>query len=135
MPGMASRFSTTVPPWSRTRCSIRSTRAAESGFPSTAAIAATIPQVRQLHARFAGATVFGVMIWMLYVRFIVPGLVMLSLIQNAFLNSASSLFVAKIQGTIVDLLVEQNHHHLAKIAKDIAAAGVVLSAVAGSDRG
>jgi ABC-2 type transport system permease protein len=40
-----------------------------------------------------------------YVRFIVPGLVMLSLIQNAFLNTASSMFIAKLQGTIVDLLV------------------------------
>jgi ABC-2 type transport system permease protein len=40
-----------------------------------------------------------------YVRFIVPGLVLMALIQNAFLNSASSLFIAKIQGTIVDLLV------------------------------
>jgi ABC-2 type transport system permease protein len=40
-----------------------------------------------------------------YVRFIVPGLVMLALIQNAFLNSASSMFIAKVQGTIVDLLV------------------------------
>ena len=40
-----------------------------------------------------------------YVRFIVPGLIMLTLIQNAFLNTASSLFIAKVQGTIVDLLV------------------------------
>jgi ABC-2 type transport system permease protein len=40
-----------------------------------------------------------------YVRFIVPGLVMLSLIQNAFLNTASSMFIHKMQGTIVDLLV------------------------------
>lgn len=40
-----------------------------------------------------------------YVRFIVPGLVMLSLIQNSFLNTSSSVFVAKIQGTIIDLLV------------------------------
>jgi ABC-2 type transport system permease protein len=40
-----------------------------------------------------------------YVRFIVPGLVMLSLIQNSFLNTASSMFIAKMQGTIVDLLV------------------------------
>jgi ABC-2 type transport system permease protein len=40
-----------------------------------------------------------------YVRFIVPGLVMLALIQNAFLNTASSLFIHKMQGTIVDLLV------------------------------
>ena len=40
-----------------------------------------------------------------YIRFIVPGLVMLSLIQNAFLNTASSMFIAKMQGTIIDLLV------------------------------
>jgi ABC-2 type transport system permease protein len=40
-----------------------------------------------------------------YVRFIVPGLVMLGVIQNAFLNSASSMFIMKVQGTIVDLLV------------------------------
>ena len=40
-----------------------------------------------------------------YVRFIVPGLILLSLTQNAFLNTSSSLFIAKIQGTITDLLV------------------------------
>lgn len=40
-----------------------------------------------------------------YVRFIVPGLVMLGAVNNSFLNTASSLFVAKIQGTVVDLLV------------------------------
>ena len=40
-----------------------------------------------------------------YVRFIVPGLVMLSVIQNAFLNTASSMFIMKVQGTIVDILV------------------------------
>lgn len=40
-----------------------------------------------------------------YIRFIVPGLIMLSLIQNSFLNTASSMFIHKMQGTIVDLLV------------------------------
>ncbi len=40
-----------------------------------------------------------------YARFIVPGLVTLGVVTNAFLNSASSLFVMKIQGTIVDILV------------------------------
>ncbi len=40
-----------------------------------------------------------------YVRFIVPGLVMLALIQNAFLNTASSMFIMKMQGTIVDILI------------------------------
>ncbi len=40
-----------------------------------------------------------------YARFIVPGLVTLGVISNAFLNTASSMFVMKLQGTIVDLLV------------------------------
>jgi ABC-2 type transport system permease protein len=40
-----------------------------------------------------------------YARFIVPGLVTLGVVTNAYLNSASSMFVMKIQGTIVDLLV------------------------------
>jgi ABC-2 type transport system permease protein len=40
-----------------------------------------------------------------YIRFIVPGLVMLGVIQNSFLNTASSLFIMKVQGTIVDLLI------------------------------
>ena len=40
-----------------------------------------------------------------YARFIVPGLVTLGIISNAFLNTASSMFVMKLQGTIVDLLV------------------------------
>src|SRR5262249_38906953 len=40
-----------------------------------------------------------------YIRFIVPGLVMLGIIQNSFLNTASSMFIMKVQGTIVDLLV------------------------------
>jgi len=40
-----------------------------------------------------------------YVRFIVPGLVALGVISNAYLNTASSLFVMKLQGTVIDLLV------------------------------
>jgi ABC-2 type transport system permease protein len=40
-----------------------------------------------------------------YGRFIVPGLMLLGLSQNAFLNTSSSMFIAKLQGTIVDLLV------------------------------
>lgn len=39
-----------------------------------------------------------------YLHFIVPGLVFLGLVNNAFLNSSSSLFINKIQGTVVDLL-------------------------------
>jgi len=40
-----------------------------------------------------------------YARYIVPGLVTLGVVSNAFLNSASSLFVMKLQGTVVDILV------------------------------
>jgi ABC-2 type transport system permease protein len=40
-----------------------------------------------------------------YLRFIVPGLIFLGIANNAFLNSSSSLFITKIQGTVVDLLV------------------------------
>ncbi|MBM7119474.1 ABC transporter permease [Archangium primigenium] len=39
-----------------------------------------------------------------YLRFIVPGLVFMGLANNAFLNSSSSLFITKMQGTVVDLL-------------------------------
>lgn len=37
--------------------------------------------------------------------FLVPGLIMMSVITNAFANSSSSLLIAKVQGSIVDLLV------------------------------
>ncbi len=40
-----------------------------------------------------------------YIEFVVPGLVMLGVISNSFLNTTSSLFQSKINGTIVDLLV------------------------------
>ncbi|MAC28155.1 MAG: ABC transporter [Sandaracinus sp.] len=40
-----------------------------------------------------------------YIEFVIPGLVMLGVINNAFLNCSSSLFQSKINGTVVDLLV------------------------------
>lgn len=40
-----------------------------------------------------------------YIDFLVPGLIMLNLVNNAFLNSSFSLFIAKIHGAIIDLLV------------------------------
>jgi ABC-2 type transport system permease protein len=39
-----------------------------------------------------------------YALFVVPGLMMLSMINNSFLNTSSSLFQSKINGTLVDLL-------------------------------
>jgi ABC-2 type transport system permease protein len=40
-----------------------------------------------------------------YIQFVVPGLVMMTMIRDAFLNTSSSLFQSKINGTITDLLV------------------------------
>ena len=40
-----------------------------------------------------------------YTAFLVPGLVMMSLLQNAFANSSSSLIQAKITGSIVSVLL------------------------------
>lgn len=40
-----------------------------------------------------------------YLSFMVPGLIFLGIANNAFLNSSSSLFITKMQGTVVDLLV------------------------------
>lgn len=40
-----------------------------------------------------------------YMEYVVPGLVMLAMINAAFLNTSSSLFQSKINGTVVDLLV------------------------------
>lgn len=40
-----------------------------------------------------------------YTDFLVPGLVMMAIITNAFLNSGFSFFIGKIHGTVVDLLV------------------------------
>lgn len=45
-----------------------------------------------------------------YINFIVPGLIMMSLIQNSFANSSSSLIVAKYQGNIVDFLLAPFSH-------------------------
>ncbi|MDO9635448.1 MAG: ABC transporter permease, partial [Thiobacillus sp.] len=40
-----------------------------------------------------------------YTSFLVPGLVMMSMLQNAFSNSSSSLIQSKMQGNIVFVLL------------------------------
>jgi len=40
-----------------------------------------------------------------YVEFLVPGLIMMAITQNAFANTSSSLVIGKIQGNIVDVLM------------------------------
>jgi ABC-2 type transport system permease protein len=49
----------------------------------------------------AGRTVGGVA----YGTFLAPGLMMMSMTQNAFANTSSSIVISKVQGNIVDLLM------------------------------
>src|SRR5690606_29884155 len=38
-------------------------------------------------------------------EFLVPGLVMMAMVQNAFANTSSSIVISKVQGNIVDVLM------------------------------
>lgn len=40
-----------------------------------------------------------------YTRFLAPGLIVMALLQNAFANTASSIIIGKVQGTMVDVLM------------------------------
>ena len=40
-----------------------------------------------------------------FVDFLAPGLIVMGMIQNSFANTSSSLLIAKVQGTIVDVLM------------------------------
>lgn len=40
-----------------------------------------------------------------YLTFLAPGLIMMTMVQNAFANTSSSLVIAKVQGNIVDVLM------------------------------
>ena len=40
-----------------------------------------------------------------YTEFLVPGLIMMAILQNAFMNTSSSIMISKIQGNIVDILL------------------------------
>ncbi len=40
-----------------------------------------------------------------YMHFLVPGLIMMAMAQNAFANTASSLIIGKVQGNIIDVLM------------------------------
>jgi ABC-2 type transport system permease protein len=64
-----------------------------------------------------------------YARYIVPGLVALGVVTNAYSNTASSLFVMKLQGTVVDLLVSPLSY--GQILWAFVAAGVVRGLVVG----
>jgi ABC-2 type transport system permease protein len=40
-----------------------------------------------------------------YLSFLIPGLIMMSMAQNAFANTSSSIVISKVQGNIVDVLM------------------------------
>jgi ABC-2 type transport system permease protein len=40
-----------------------------------------------------------------YMVFLAPGLIMMTMVQNAFANTSSSIVIAKVQGNIVDVLM------------------------------
>ena len=40
-----------------------------------------------------------------YLQFLAPGLIMMTMVQNAFANTSSSIVIAKVQGNIVDVLM------------------------------
>jgi len=40
-----------------------------------------------------------------YLTFLAPGLVMMTMVQNAFANTSSSMVISKVQGNIVDVLM------------------------------
>ncbi|MFW5965876.1 MAG: ABC transporter permease [Persicimonas sp.] len=65
-----------------------------------------------------------------YVDFLVPGLVMLALINNAFINSAFSFFINKIHGTLVDILVTPLTH--AQLMFGYTAASIVRAVMIGA---
>jgi len=72
-----------------------------------------------------------------YTAFLVPGLAMMSVLQNAFANSSSSLAQSKMTGSIVFVLLPPLSHHefffaylLAAMARGlVCGAGVLLSTV------
>lgn len=40
-----------------------------------------------------------------YMLFLAPGLIMMTMVQNAFANTSSSITIAKVQGSIIDILM------------------------------
>ena len=67
-----------------------------------------------------------------YTSFLIPGLVMMSVLQNAFANSSSSLIQSKITGNLVFLLVTPLSHWAWFVA--YVGASVVRGLVVGARR-
>lgn len=65
-----------------------------------------------------------------FIEFLSAGLIMMTMIQNAFTNTSSSLLIAKIQGNVVDLLMPPLSP--GELNVGIAMAGVTRGVVVGS---
>lgn len=65
-----------------------------------------------------------------FVEFLAPGLVMMTMIQNAFANTSSSILISKIQGNIVDVLMPPLS--AGELNVGIALAGVTRGLVCGA---
>jgi len=69
-----------------------------------------------------------------YINFLVPGLVMAAITQNAFANTSSSIMISKVQGNIVDTLMPPFSAHELTLAMTMGGVsrglvvGVVVSA-------
>jgi ABC-2 type transport system permease protein len=68
-----------------------------------------------------------------YVDFLVPGLIMMTIAQNAFANTSSSLMIAKVQGNIVDLLMPPLN--AIELTAGVAGGGVTRGVVVGLTTG
>ncbi len=64
-----------------------------------------------------------------YTAFLAPGLVMMAMMQNAFANTSSSIMIAKVQGTIVDVLMPPLS--ATELALAIVLGGITRGAVVG----
>lgn len=71
-----------------------------------------------------------------FIEFLAPGILMMSVIQNAFANTSSSIMVAKVQGNIVDTLMPPLNagelvigYLLGGIARGVLVAVVILAAM------
>ncbi len=60
-------------------------------------------------------------------QFLMPGLVLMAMMQNAFANTSSSLVISKVQGNIVDLLMPPLS--ASELTLGIAAGGVTTKLV------
>jgi ABC-2 type transport system permease protein len=77
----------------------------------------------------AGRTVGG----MPFIEFLAPGLIMMTLMQNAFANTSSSIVISKVQGNIVDILMPPLS--AGELTIGIAAGGVTRGLVVGCAAG